>query len=69
MSIVKIIEVIAQSNKSFDDAAQQAVREVAKTVRGVKSVWIDNFSCTVDGERITEYRVNAKVSFLVEAHK
>ena len=69
MSIVKIIEVIAQSNKSFDDAAQQAVREVAKTVRGVKSVWIDNFSCTVDGERITEYRVNAKVSFLVEAQK
>jgi flavin-binding protein dodecin len=69
MSIVKIIEVIAQSNKSFDDAAQQAVREVAKTVRGVKSVWIDNFSCTVDGERITEYRVNAKVSFLVEASK
>jgi flavin-binding protein dodecin len=69
MSIVKIIEVIAQSNKSFDDAAQQAVREVAKTVRGVKSVWIDNFSCTVDGERITEYRVNAKVSFLVEGQK
>ena len=68
-SIVKIVEVIAQSEKSFDDAAQQAVKEVAKTVRGVKSVWIDNFSCTVDGERITEYRVNAKVSFLVEGKR
>ena len=68
-SIVKVIEVIAQSEKSFDDAAQQAVREVAKTVRGVKSVWIDNFSCTVDGDRISEYRVNAKVSFMVEGHK
>jgi dodecin len=68
-SIVKIIEVIAQSDKSFDDATQQAVREVARTVRGVKSVWVDNFSCTVEGDRITEYRVNAKVSFLVEGHK
>jgi flavin-binding protein dodecin len=68
-SIVKIVEVIAQSEKSFDDATQQAVKEVAKTVRGVKSVWIDNFSCTVDGDRITEYRVNAKVSFLVEGKR
>jgi len=68
-SIVKIIEVIAQSDKSFDDATQQAVREVARTVRGVKSVWVDNFSCTVEGDRITEYRVNAKGSFLVEGHK
>jgi flavin-binding protein dodecin len=68
-SIVKIVEVIAQSEKSFDDATQQAVNEVAKTVRGVKSVWIDNFSCTVEGDRITEYRVNAKVSFLVEGRR
>lgn len=68
-SIVKIVEVIAQSEKSFDDATKQAVKEVAKTVRGVKSVWIDNFSCTVEGDRITEYRVNAKVSFLVEGRK
>jgi flavin-binding protein dodecin len=68
-SIVKIVEVIAQSEKSFDDATQQAVKEVAKTVRGVKSVWIDNFSCTVEGDRVTEYRVNAKVSFLVEGKR
>jgi flavin-binding protein dodecin len=69
MGIVKIVEVIAQSEKSFDDATQQAVKEVAKTVRGVKSVWIDNFSCTVEGDRVTEYRVNAKVSFLVEGKR
>ena len=69
MGIVKIVEVIAQSEKSFDDATQQAVKEVAKTVRGVKSVWIDNFSCTVEGDRVTEYRVNAKVSFLVEGRR
>jgi flavin-binding protein dodecin len=68
-TVVKVIEVIAQSEKSFDDAAQNAVKEVAKTVSGIKSLWIDNFSARVDGNRIVEYRVNAKVSFLVEGHK
>ena len=68
-SVVKVIEDIAQSEKSFDDAAQNAVKEVAKTVKNIKSIWVDNFSGTVEGDRITEFRVNAKVSFLVEGHK
>jgi flavin-binding protein dodecin len=68
-SIVKVLEVIAQSDKSFDDAAQQAVREASKSVRGIKSIWIDNFSGVVEGDRIVEYRVNAKLSFTVEGHK
>jgi flavin-binding protein dodecin len=69
MSIVKILEVIAESNKSFDDAAQQAVKQAAGTVRGIKSIWIDNFSGVVEGDRIVQYRVNAKLSFLVEGPK
>ena len=68
-SVVKVVEVIAQSEKSFDDAAANAVKEVAKTVKNIKSVWIDNLSGTVDGDRITEFRVNAKVSFLVEGRQ
>lgn len=68
-TVVKIVEVIAQSEKSFDDAAANAVREVAKTVKNIKSIWIENFSGTVEGDRITEYRVNARVSFVVEGHK
>ena len=67
-SIVKVVEVIAESEKSFDDAARQAVREAAASVRGIKSVWIENFSGVVEGDRIVRYRVNAKVSFLVEGH-
>lgn len=68
-SIVKVTEVIAQSQKGFDDAVRSAVKEAAKTVRGIKSVWIDNFNCKVEGDKIVEYRVNAKISFLVEGHK
>jgi flavin-binding protein dodecin len=68
-TIVKVVEVIAQSEKSFDDAAQNAVKEVAKTVKQIKAIWIDNFTASVEGDRITEYRVNARVSFVVEGHK
>jgi hypothetical protein len=68
-SIVKILEVIAESEKSFADAAQQAVREAAKSVRGINGVWIDNLSGVVEGDKIVQFRVNAKISFLVEGHK
>jgi flavin-binding protein dodecin len=68
-TIVKVVEVIAQSKKSFDDAAQQAVREAAASVRGIKSIWIENFSGVVEGDRIVEFRVNAKLSFVVEGRK
>ncbi|HEX9894738.1 MAG TPA: dodecin family protein [Gemmatimonadales bacterium] len=68
-SIVKVIEIIAQSDKSWDDAAQAAVAEASKTVKQIKSVWVDNFSGEVEGNRIVRYRVNVKISFLVEGHK
>lgn len=68
-SIVKVTEVIAQSQKSFDDAVRNAVKETSKTVRGIKSLWIDNFNCKVEGDKIVEFRVNAKISFVVEGHK
>ena len=65
--MVKVIEVIAQSSKSFDDAVKTAVREAARTVTGLKSIWIDNFSAEIDGDKITHYRVNAKISFVLKA--
>ena len=68
-SIVKVIEVIAQSDKGFEDAVRNAVAETSKTVKNIRSVWVDNFTCAVDKGTITEYRVNAKVSFVVEGHK
>ena len=68
-TIVKVIEVIAQSEKGFDDAARTAVSEAAKTLKGIKSIWIDNLSGEVEGDRLVKFRVNAKVSFLVEGHR
>jgi len=68
-TIVKVTEVIAESERGFDDAVQTAVKEVAKTVRGIKSVWVKNLQCEVEGDRIVRYRVNAKVSFVVDAKR
>lgn len=66
MSMVKVIEVISQSPTGFEDAARRAVKEAAKTVHGIKSIWIDNFTGMVEGTKIVEYRVNAKISFVLD---
>jgi len=66
MSIVKVIEVIAASDKSFSDATQQAVDEAAKTVENIKSVYIENMNANVENNKIVSYGVNAKVSFEIE---
>lgn len=66
MSIVKVIEVIAASDKSFDDATQNAVDEAAQTVSNIKSVNIENMNANVEDNKIVSYGVNAKVSFEVE---
>lgn len=66
MAMLKVIEVLAESNKSWEDAAQNAVTTAAKTVRHIKSINIDNLQATVDGNKITGYRLNARLSFLLE---
>ncbi len=66
MSTLKFIEVLAESNKSWEDAAQEAVTTASKTVRNVKSIWIDNFEATVKDGKLESYRINAKVSFVLD---
>jgi flavin-binding protein dodecin len=66
MPTLKVIELLAQSDKGWEDAAQVAVDTAAKSLRGIKSVYIKEMEAKVEGNRITEYRVNAKVSFEIE---
>jgi hypothetical protein len=66
MSVVKVIEIIAQSEKSWEDAAQVALREASKTVRGIKGLWIKDLQAVVEEGKITHYRINAKLSFVLE---
>ena len=66
MSIVKVIEVIASSEKSFDDAVKNAVKEVSKTVRNVDSVFVKDFKCHVKNGKLISYGVICKVSFRLD---
>lgn len=62
MSMLKVIEVLAESDTSFDDAAQQA----AKSVRNIKSVYIKDMTAAVENDKVVKYRINAKISFLLD---
>jgi flavin-binding protein dodecin len=66
MSVIKVIEVMAHSSKSWEDAAQQAVTEAGKSLHNIRSVYIQDHSATVSNNKITEYRLTAKLSFEVE---
>ncbi len=67
MSVVKVIEVLAQSEKGFEDALQVALREASRSVRNIKSIYVKEMQAIVDGDRIAEYRVNTKISFAIES--
>lgn len=66
MSVVKVIEVLSDSKVSWEDAAQQAVAKAAKTLNNIKSVYIKDHSAKVENGKITSFRVNAKISFVLE---
>nr|WP_300004939.1 dodecin family protein [Tissierella sp.] len=66
MGVVKVIEIIAESTESWEDAAQVAVREVSKTVKNIQGVYVKDFQAVVEDNNVVKYRVNAKISFLVK---
>jgi len=66
MSVLKVIEVLAESDKSWEDAASLAVQEASKTVREIRSIYAKNLEATVRDGKIEKYRINAKISFAVE---
>ncbi|CAI8275460.1 MAG: Calcium dodecin [Bacteroidota bacterium] len=65
MAILKVIEVLSNSKKSWEDAASNAVKEAHKTVKNIVSVNVNNFSITVNDGKPHEYRVNVKITFAV----
>jgi dodecin len=67
MAVVKVIEVIATSKVSFEDAVKEAVKEVSKTIRNIDSVWIKDQKVHVSNGKIASWGVVCKVSFRIEA--
>ncbi len=64
--MLKVIEVLAESDKSWEDAATQAVARASKTVHGIKSLYIKEFEAKVEGDKIVKYRINANISFRLD---
>ena len=65
MAIHKVIEVISQSDKGWEDAAQKAVKDAGKSVKNIKAIDIDHMAAVVKDNKITQYRINAKITFEV----
>lgn len=65
MSVLKVIEVLTSSEKGWEDAAQKAVNHASKTVKNIRSVYVNEQSAVVENNIIKEYRVNTKITFEV----
>ena len=66
MGVARVTELIASSEKSFDDAVRVGVARACKTLKNVSSAWVKDQNVVVSKEKIVEYRVNLKVTFVLE---
>lgn len=66
MAIAKVVEVNSSSVMSFEDAIQTGIAKVTETVKNVQGAWINEQKVVVKDNKIVEYRVNLKISFLVD---
>ena len=69
MSVVKVIELISESDQSWEAAAQAAVTHAGKTIRNIRSLDVQDFQAKVDKNKITQYRVTAKITFIIDEAK
>lgn len=65
MSVAKVTEIIASSDKSFEDAIQQGVARASKTLKNISSAWVKDQNVLVNDGKVTEYRVVMKVTFVL----
>ena len=66
MAIARVTEITASSKKSFDDAVEKGVARANKTLKNVQGAWVQDLKVKVDKGKIAEYRVNMKVTFVLE---
>ena len=64
--MLKVIEVLAESDTSWEDATRSAVKRTAETVKNIRSCYVQDFSTVVENDDITKFRVTLKISFEVE---
>lgn len=66
MAILKVLEILSSSEKSWEDATRKAVKKASKSVNNIKSAFVQSQSVTVEGDEVKEFRVNLKIAFEVK---
>jgi dodecin len=66
MAVAKVIEISAESPQSFEAAIAEGVRRAAETVKNIRSAWVQEQQVVVEGDKVTAYRVNLKITFVLE---
>ena len=66
MAIASVTEVTSSSKKSFEDALKEGIKRANKTLKNVKGAWVQEQKVIIDDGEIVEYRVNMKISFILE---
>lgn len=66
MSVLKVVEIMSNSPKSWEDASAKAIKKASKSINGIKSAWVQDQSLAVENGKVTEYRVTLKITFEVK---
>ena len=66
MAVVKVIEIISESEKGWEEAAQEGIANTSQTVRNIQAAYVKEMQAKVENGKISKYRVNLQISFLVE---
>ncbi len=66
MAVMKVIEVLSESDKSWEDATDKGVRKAADSIKGIRSAFVQSQSVTVKDGAVSSYRVNLKITFEVK---
>ena len=66
MSVAKVTEIIASSNKSFEDAVEKGISRASETIQGITGAWVESQKVTVSDGKIDQYRVNMKITFVLK---
>lgn len=64
--VLKVIEVLAESDKSWEDAAAKAIERASESLHGIKSIYIKNLEAKVENNKIVQYRINGQLSFMLD---
>lgn len=66
MSVAKVTEITSTSPRSFDDAVKSGLKRAGKTLKNIKGIWIKGFKVDVENNKIKDYRVDLKITFVLE---